>query len=358
MRTALACLAVLGASPLHAQDEAWPDRARVAADYLGQHWGRPGDWDGIEPWQRFVVVDALIDYERRTGDKRWGTAIDAAVRNRAGLALNDDALWAVIASVHAWQRDGDPALLAYAASTYRGIVTTYWDDHCGGGLWWDQRRTYKNAITNELLVYASTQLFLATGQDSYRDWALRGWSWFAQSSMIGPDGLVNDGLDAACHNNRQPAYTYNQGVLLGGLSDLTRISGDPAYRAIAVKVALAAMHGLSTPAGILREPVPIGADGRMFKGIFAYHLGHLVDDLPDGPERSTLVAWARANAAAVWQSSESGARAIGSDWADATSATGAAPQVAGIDILLAAAAGPGSGSGPLAAPPSGPAKSD
>lgn len=329
---------LMGAAvPLHAEDVSWSRRARSAVDYLDRQWGKRDDWDGIGAWQRFVIVDALIDYERRTGDRRWSPKISAAVRNRTGLYLNDDDLWAVIASVHAWRLDGDPELLAYASSTYRRIVTTYWDERCGGGLWWDPARTYKNAITNELLIYASTQLYLATGQESYRDWALRGWSWFAQSSMIAQDGLVNDGLDASCRNNQQPRFTYNQGVLLGGLSDLTRITGDAQYRAAAMRTALAAARGLSTPKGILREPVDaIGSDGLMFKGIFAYHLGHLLEDLPDGPERSELLTWVRLNADAVWQSSASGTRGIDSDWSGGTLVSGAAPQASGIAMLLAA----------------------
>jgi predicted alpha-1,6-mannanase (GH76 family) len=322
---------------VHAQDAAWSPRARTAVDYLNKRWGSANDWDGIQPWQRFVAVDALIEYRTRTGDRRWRTKIAAAVRNHAGLSGNDDDLWAVIASVHAWQLDGDPALLAYASSTYRRIVTAYWDDHCGGGLWWNQTRTYKNAITNELLIYASTQMFFATRQEGYRDWALRGWSWFAQSSMIGDDGLVNDGLDASCRNNRQPRYTYNQGVLIGGLSDLTRLTGDARFRSIAVKTALAAKRGLSTPEGILHEPSDeLGEDGPMFKGVFAYHLGHLLEDLPDGPERGELLAWAQLNAGAVWRSSASGTRAINGHWSGVSFQPSAAAQASGIDMLVAA----------------------
>lgn len=341
VRSVLVCLLaelllVLGIAQVHAQDTASAPRARTAVEYLDNQWGSPSDWNGIGAWQRFVAVDALIEYQTRTRDRRWSPKIAAAVRNRAGLHGNDDDLWAVIASVHAWRLDGDPALLAYASATYRRIVTAYWDDRCGGGLWWNQTRTYKNAITNELLIYASTQMFLATRQEAYRDWALRSWSWFAQSSMIGDDGLVNDGLDARCGNNHQPRYTYNQGVLIGGLSDLTRITGDAQFRGIAVRTALAAKRGLSTPEGILHEPADaLGADGPMFKGIFAYHLGHLLVDLPDAPERRELLAWANLNADAVWRSSASGTRAIDGNWSGGTSQSGAAAQASGIDMLVA-----------------------
>lgn len=333
---AIACL-LAHAVPAHAAEKPLPARARIMAGQLDRQWARPAGWSDSEAWQRFVIVDILIDHERRTSDHRWRRQAAAAVRNRAGLYLNDDELWAIIANVHAWQREGDPELLAWAGATYARIVARYWDDHCGGGVWWDRRRTYKNAITNELLLYASTRLYLATGEQAYRDWALRSWSWIESSSMIGADGLVNDGLDADCRNNGQPRFTYNQGVLIGGLTDLATITGDPRYHTLAVRTALAAARTLSSAEGVLREPVPsIGSDGYMFKGIFAYHLGHLLDGMADGPERDELAKWASHNADAIWQQSAGGTRAVGSDWADGASATGAATQASGLAMMLAA----------------------
>lgn len=315
----------------------WPARAAATAAYIDQQWAAPDGWKTIEPWQRFVAVDALIEYGRRTGDQHWLPQIASAVRNRTGLSGNDDDLWAVLASLHDWQLDSDPALLAYASSNYQRLVTDYWDDHCGGGLWWDHARTYKNAITNELLIYASTQLYLATGQEGYRDWALRSWAWFQHSSMIDAQGLVNDGLDAACHNNGAPRFTYNQGVLLGGLSDLTTITGDPQYRAQAVRTALAAIRTLSAPEGILHEPVAmVGSDGMLFKGVFAWHLGRLIDALPQGDERAALTRWAEANAHAVWTLSAQGTGPIDSDWTGQTHQYGPAAQFAGLDMMVAA----------------------
>ena len=358
-------LGLLGTVPgtaAHAGDAGAIQRAGVAAAYLDRQWSKPRGWNASENWQRFVIVDALLDYQRRTGDRQWSDKIAAAVRNRDGLYLNDDALWAVIASVHAWNEDRDPALLAYAGTTFGELVTSYWDDRCGGGIWWDPRRSYKNAITNELLFYAATQLYLATGEAGYRDWALRSWGWFRSSAMIGADGLVNDGLDASCRNNGQPRFTYNQGVLIGALSDLTAITGDPQYRAAAVATALATTRGLSTPAGILREPVgSLGADGLMFKGVFAYHLGHLLDAMPDGAERRELAGWALANADAVWRLSAAGPRGVGADWSvdaatwnvatDSQTATAAAAaQVSGLNMLLAALASANASGPPRPAP--------
>ena len=289
------------------------------------------------------MIDVLIDYQRRTGDARWSGKIGSAVRNRGGLYLNDDDLWAVIAHVDAWQMSRDPALLDWAAATYARIVSQHWDDHCGGGLWWDRKHTYKNAITNELLLFASTRLYLATRQDAYRAWALRSWGWFAASGMMAADGLVNDGLDGACRNNGAPRYTYNQGVLLGGLADLAAITGDQQYRALAVKTALATTRTLVTADGILTEPSDdLGADGPMFKGVFAFHLGHLIEAMPEGPERVELLGWARRNGEAVWRLSAGGTQPAGGLWTGGlwtggSGKSGAAAQASAIAILLAAA---------------------
>ncbi|MFM9937265.1 MAG: glycoside hydrolase family 76 protein [Novosphingobium sp.] len=334
-------LLLVGAAPAYGRESQpapmWHGRAGAAAAYLDRTWGKDDGWQASENWQRFPIADALLDYQRRTGDRRWNSRIAAAVRNRTGLYLNDDYLWAVIASVHAWQTDHDPELLTWAATTYARIVTEQWDDHCGGGLWWDPKHTYKNAITNELLLYASTRLYLATGQEAYRDWALRSWAWFASSTMMGPDGLVNDGLDAKCRNNGAPRYTYNQGVLLGGLDDLSTITGDPQYRAIAVRTALAATRALVTADGLLTEPSDnLGADGAMFKGVFAFHLGHLIEAMPDGPDRAELLGWARRNGEAVWRLSAEGIGPVDGLWSGRSGQIGAAAQASAINILLAA----------------------
>lgn len=333
-------LLLAAALPAHAQTAPWHSRAAAAAEYLDRTWGAERGWKASENWQRFPMTDVLIDYQRRTGDQRWAGRIAAAVRNRAGLYLNDDDLWAVIASVDAWQIDHDPELLAWAAATYARIVSRHWDDTCGGGLWWDRKHTYKNAITNELLLYASTRLHLATGQTAYRDWALRSWNWFAASGMIGADGLVNDGLDAQCRNNGAPHYTYNQGVILGGLDDLGAITGNPQYRQIAVRTALAATRKLVTAEGLLTEPSEdLGADGPMFKGVFAFHLGHLVESMPDGPERAEIRQWLHRNSEAVWTLSADGTQPVDGVWHGRTGQIGAAAQASAIALFVSAAAG-------------------
>ena len=145
------------------------------------------------------------------------------------------------------------------------------------------------------------------------------------------------GLDAQCRKNGAPRFTYNQGVLLGGLNELSTITGDPQYRVIAVKTAIAATRTLVTTDGLLTEPFDkLGPDGAMFKGVFAFHLGRLIEAMPDGPERAELLKWARQNGQAVWRLSAEGAQPIDGLWSGGSGQIGAAAQASGIAILLAA----------------------
>lgn len=90
--------------------------------------------------------------------------------------------------------------------------------------------------------------------------------------MINEQNLINDGLeinsDGSCFNNGDTVWSYNQGVILGGLVELSRATGDSGYLSEATSIAEAAIEALSED-GILHEscePNDCGADGSQFKG--------------------------------------------------------------------------------------------
>jgi predicted alpha-1,6-mannanase (GH76 family) len=336
---AAALAATATARALAAPDEL--ARARTAAAVLQRDWqvernGKP-DWRGINAWQRFEIVDALADYTVLSGDRRWLPLIERAEANRDGLEGNDDDLWTVISGLKLHAINGRPALLADGEALFGRIVGGYWDAHCGGGLWWDHARTYKNAITNELLAYAATLLYQATGKPAYLDWARRAWGWLDHSGMIGADGLVNDGLDAACRNNGGVTYTYNQGVILGALVNLYRIGGERRYLDRAVALAQASSARLA-PHGVLAEPGgAVSQDGESFKGIYLRHLGYLYAAMPDGAARLALGRFLRAQADALHRRLADGR--VDAYWDGPVTRYGAAAQASGLDAYDAAALG-------------------
>jgi len=45
--------------------------------------------------------------------------------------------------------------------------------------------------------------------------------------MINNEKLINDGLTKDCRNNKQETWSYNQGVILGGLLELSKATSNP-----------------------------------------------------------------------------------------------------------------------------------
>lgn len=189
----------------------------------------------------------------------------------------DDEGWWALAWIRAYDVTGVAAYLATAESIFRDMQGGQANATCGGGIWWDKGHTYKNAIANELYlaVAASLARRAAPGTSAayYLGVAERQWAWFRRSGMINGDGLVNDGLtiyaNGTCANNRRTVWSYNQGVVLGGLVELYRATGRPSLLSEAVGIAEAAIGNLSV-GGILHEPCEdddCAADGSQFKGM-------------------------------------------------------------------------------------------
>ncbi|KAK0657452.1 hypothetical protein B0T16DRAFT_452912 [Cercophora newfieldiana] len=158
---------------------------------------------------------------------------------------------------------------AHRARIFWHLASVGWDTKlCGGGMNWNPRlMPYKNAITNELYISASTAMylhfpgddnsspFIAKGEEpelalntnwpphdpKYRIAALDGHRWLQSSNMTNRQGLYVDGFHISgykpgddnsgkkCDERDEMVYTYNQGVLLTGLRHLYTITGEPKY---------------------------------------------------------------------------------------------------------------------------------
>jgi predicted alpha-1,6-mannanase (GH76 family) len=317
-----------------------------------QRWYSPrnGLWHGTGWWNAANALMAVIRYTRYTGDRSYLGVVDRtfsrAVRRHAGFVNEffDDNGWWALAWVAAYDLTGEDRYLAAAKRVFSHNLGG-WDDVCGGGLWWNEDRNYKNAITNELFLTLAAQLHQRSpGDRQYLDWALRTWGWLDASGMIGPGGLVNDGLTPACVSNQGTTWTYNQGVILGGLVALHEITGDAGYLRRGQAIADAALStlvtgGLDRPGrpGILAEPCePAGCDGdqTQFKGIFLRYL-HELWRCAGGPGYAAFIT---ANADSLWDSARNPAGQFGLRWAGPFDKADASRQSSAIEALTAAAA--------------------
>jgi len=334
-----------------------PDyRAYAQAGMAALHrWYDPstGQWTSAGWWNAANALTAVVQYTKLTGDTAYegviGTTFTAAQRQHAGFINDyyDDNAWWALAWIAAYDVTRDARYLDTAQTIFAHNAAG-WDDACGGGLWWNQAKSYKNAITNELFLTLAAQLHLRTpGDGGYLTWAQRAWAWFSASGLIGPSGLVNDGLTPACQNNGGPTWTYNQGVILGGLGALSEITGDLAYTEQGEIIARAALRTLiTTPASgpqsgqaILTEPCEAGAGGCnadqvQFKGIFMRNLL----DLWQRTSQPDYEAFILANASSVWNNSKNAANEFGVRWTGPFDQADAARQSSALDSLIAAAA--------------------
>lgn len=195
-------------------------------------------------------------------------------RGYSGFVNNfyDDEGWWALAWIRAYDVTKKTEYLDVAESIFADMQGGV-NGTCGGGIWWSKDRTYKNAIANELyLAVAASLANRASKANSYLEIARNQWSWFRNSGLINNDSLINDGLtisaNGTCTNNGETEWSYNQGVILGGLVELYRATGNSDLLSTASTIASAAMSALSKD-GILHDSCEpkCGGDGSQFKGM-------------------------------------------------------------------------------------------
>ncbi|HTZ93062.1 MAG TPA: glycoside hydrolase family 76 protein [Streptosporangiaceae bacterium] len=233
-------------------------------------------------WQAAVALSTVETFQQTTGDAGYSHVISAAFADHASGhfedAFNDDTGWWGLAWLQAYTMTGARRYLAMA-ETDADYIHRSWTPTCGGGVWWSTARTYKNAIANELFLELTAWLHNAIRADSkYLNWANAEWHWFSRSGMINSSDVVNDGLNARCANNHEKTWSYNQGVLLAGLAQLYKATGNAELLRTAEGIGEAAIGHLTID-GVLHEPCTgaqcgnnLGGDGQSFKGIFVQDL--------------------------------------------------------------------------------------
>ncbi len=339
-------------------------RAQPSTDFLAnaaaglktlQAWYVPetGLWQTTNWWNAANGVTVLVRYSKLSASSEFRPVIaNTFERNSNGKFPNflndywDDEGWWALAWAGAYELTQEARYLEMADRIFVDM-TKGWDDTCGGGIWWRKDKRYKNAIANELFLSVAATLANLTkdpGQRAnYLDWAQREWEWFAASGMINPENLVNDGLDSACQNNRRTTWTYNQGVILGGLSALFKQTGDAKLLERAQSIASSAISQLADKDGILHESCEprCGNDGVQFKGIFVRNLATLNAAAPDPRFRRFL----QTNAERIWQVGDPDHR-FGVVWSGPSEAKNAATQISALDALVAAAEATGAAARP------------
>jgi predicted alpha-1,6-mannanase (GH76 family) len=312
-------------------------RARVAADVLMSSYEPDKAWFPSSWWNSAVALQTVGDYMQRTGDRRYLGQLnntfekdkgvfpagvlsgDPLLGNFTSRAIDDSEWWA-LTWLQAYDLTHDAKYLNMAV-TIANYVDGYWDTGtCGGGVWWDGERTYKNAITNGLWIRLTAELHNRIPGDTL--WLGRSrtaWTWFQGSGMINANGLVNDGLTNVCTNNGQNVWSYNQGLAIGAGLELWRATRDPQVLTSVRRLADAAIgpNALVTD-GVLTETCDAADqtcddNGKQFKGIFMRYWTDLVDTTHD----RRYAAFLDQQAASIWDDDRDAAGRLGTRWSGA-----------------------------------------
>lgn len=327
-----------------AQGATLAEQTRAGVERL-QEWYVPatGLYRTTGWWNSANAVTTLVDFCAATGSGVCAEVVphtfEKAQETSRGFLNNfyDDEGWWALAWVASYDLTHEARYLAMARAIFADM-SGGWDGTCGGGIWWSKDRKYKNAIANELFLSVAANLANRTRgaeRAGYLRWAQREWGWFRRTGMINGAHVINDGLDAACKNNGKAVWSYNQGVVLGGLAELHRAVPDRRLLGEARMIADAAMEALSDSHGVLHEPTcepGCGADGVQFKGIFVRNLAALHAVVPE----ARYATFARVNAASIWSASRGPRDRFGEVWTGPYGDAGAGAQSSALDAFVAA----------------------
>jgi predicted alpha-1,6-mannanase (GH76 family) len=391
----------------------WKDSSRFGRNLASSALAVTGQRHRVQDinrwWDSANAITAVIDYMSVTGDRCYlGPVVENTFRraprtrrpvyrrrvsrSRPYLRFQhyqgfsngfyDDEGWWALAWISAYDLTGDENYLAAADGIFQDMAGG-WDDFLGGGIYWGKcdgsadrggvvavprgwPGPYKNAIANELFIAVAAALGLryrrrnpsGTGHAGYARWAVRGWEWFSSPppqgiAMINEASLVNDSPGRhGVNNNAESVWSYNQGVILSGLCDLSELAGDGAYLGWAEKIADAftgnpCRASPRPPAsgvidGILHEhddcrpdggarAVPPSVDGTLFKGIFVRNLARLYLKTPRAAYQEFILANARSALVQVNEHYQ-----FGCNWAARVDVADFVRQTAGLDLVNAA----------------------
>ncbi|WP_327399938.1 glycoside hydrolase family 76 protein [Streptomyces sp. NBC_01288] len=315
-----------------------PTRARAAADALMTSYDPYNGWWPSSWWNSAATLTSVIDFAKTTGthDYDWiiartfdqnkgvfpaGTRSSDAIEGDFISRSIDDSGWWAIAWIDAYDYTHDARYLNEAV-TIANYVQQYWDTStCGGGVWWDRERTYKNAVTNGQYLWLTTALHQRIAGDTvWLQRAKTSAAWYKASGMINSAGLVNDGLSSSCANNGSTVWSYNQGLAIGAFTELWKTTGDSSMLTTARTLADAAISNPQlTVGGVLTESCDIGSascddNQKQFKGIFMRNFA----DLARATGSTTYRAYIQKQADTLWALDRSTLNTLGERWAGTT----------------------------------------
>ena len=211
--------------------------------------------------------------------------------------------------------------LPVAQGIFDMCYTMGWDTNqtCGGGYWFDLYNKEKQCITDLEMMLLSARLHRLTGgtNETLKNITMRTYSYLERQHMLDMETyLVADGMymhPQNCTPIPQYGPSYNMGVMIGALIEISHMLNDTQYIELAHRIANATIVTYTNADGIFVEycePADTTnasvnhctLDQRLFKGIFARFLRYLME-VSDEPRRERYHNFLVGNMLAVLRNS-------------------------------------------------------
>lgn len=212
---------------------------------------------------------------------------------------------------------------------------------------WDKQHTSIGAVENELYLTAAAKLANRRPSNPsggyYYNEAIKAYDWFIASGLINSNNLINNGLDMkTCKNDGFPILTYNQGILLAGLAELTWVNGDQKYTNLANRIANATITTMTDENGILHEEIceatGCSTDLQQFKGIFGRNIQFLHERATGLSDQTKELykTFLQKNADAIWAFNQADNQ-LGLVWSGPYETATVMTQISALDAIVGAA---------------------
>lgn len=321
--------------------------AMNATDVLNQKWydASTGLYQN-QWWNSANALTSLADLASinkdqflSTAEYYFSTSLTAAPKTNGGNFLNnyyDDEGWWAMAWIRAYDVTGNSQYLDTAKTIFKDLLTG--QNATCGGQWWSKDKGYEASIANELFFEVAASLANRAGNDGtdYQSYAKSELDWFLGSGLINSDNTINDGIVISSCKPNGTVWSYNQGVILGGLVEMHKLTNDQSHLDTANRIAGGALAHLVDSNGILTDPGypgPPDETAAQFKGVFARNLAELQAASPN----DQYVQFLQKNADSIWKSDRQGDGQIGPDWQGPYYTASMATQSSALDCVIAAA---------------------
>ena len=247
-------------------------------------------WNGMDGfWQNGIAVESMANSMFYMNNTRYKSVVMNSYRSLDQLLLAygpqpsyDDMAWYGLAYARVFEITGEKKFLELSFQIFEWIWSEGWDTSiCNGGVWFDQSQSGKQTIENVQMIQLAAKLSRLLKKPELKSKANTVMNWVVKVGLINKTSYeVYDGISLeTCERAGDTKFTYTAGTTIGGLVELTKLTGNTSFLALAHNVSISVLNTM-TLNNTLMEPCDRDAscnlDQQIFKGIFMRNLKYLI----------------------------------------------------------------------------------